>query len=105
MPEFDSTFFVKFLKKEKEVGDILFIYNLIYLIIQLIPKGKHKDYQLKYFRGDGALTKKFLINIVKSKVAYEKYLLDGIKYESLSSFKRLFILCKFNNIISVNSTY
>ena len=33
MPEFDSTFFVKFLKKEKEVGDILFIYNLIYLII------------------------------------------------------------------------
>lgn len=39
---------------------------------------------LKYFKGDVALTKQFLIKIVKSKVIYEKFLPDGIKYESLS---------------------
>lgn len=32
-PGFDSTFFVKFLKKEKEVDDISFTYNSLYLII------------------------------------------------------------------------
>ena len=26
-----------------------------------MPIGKHADYQLKYFRGNGSLTKKFLI--------------------------------------------
>lgn len=65
---FDSTFFVKFLGKEKE----------------LLPIGKHSDFKLNYFRGDGALTKNFLIKIVKSKVDYEKYLPDNIKYENLS---------------------
>ena len=49
-----------------------------------MPIGKHSDFKLNYFRGDGALTKNFLIKIVKSKVDYEKYLPDNIKYENLS---------------------
>lgn len=49
-----------------------------------MPIGKHNDYKLNYFRGDGSLTKQFLINIIKSKVEYERYLPDRIKYENLS---------------------
>ena len=50
----------------------------------MLPIGKHTDYKLKYFRGDGSLTKDFLIKIIKSKIAYNKFLPDGIKYENLS---------------------
>lgn len=39
---------------------------------------------MNYFRGDGTLTKDFLIKIIKSKAVYNKYLPDGIKYENLS---------------------
>ena len=38
---------------------------------------------MEYFRGDGSLTKEFLINIIKSKIVYQKYLPDGIKLENL----------------------
>jgi len=65
---FDSTFFVKFLCKQKK----------------LIPIGRHSDFKLSYFRGDGLLTKQFLLQTVKSKNEYESYLPDGIKLESLS---------------------
>jgi len=49
-----------------------------------LPIGKHSDYKLGYFRGDGSLTKDFLIKIVKSKITYQKYLPDGIKLENLT---------------------
>ena len=50
----------------------------------MLPNGKYADYKLNYFRGDGELIKSFLINIIKSKVDYEKFLPDKIKYENLS---------------------
>ena len=81
---FDSTFFVQFLTKKKEVRIFHIICILIFLFKQLLPIGKHTDYKLNYFRGDGALTKSFLINIIKSKVDYEKFLPDKTKYENLS---------------------
>lgn len=44
-----------------------------------MPIGKYNDYKLNYFRGDGNLTKQFLINIIKIKVEYERYLPVRIK--------------------------
>lgn len=81
---FDSTFFVKFLCKQKKVIIEIIQYNFLNSKIQLIPIGRHSDFKLSYFRGDGLLTKQFLLQTVKSKNEYESYLPDGIKLESLS---------------------
>jgi len=81
---FDATFFVQFLTEEKEVREIIILYNKNKLLLKLLPTGKHSDYKLNYFRGDGSLTKGFLIKIVKSKIEYEKYIPNKIKYENLS---------------------
>ena len=81
---FDSTFFVKFLTKEKKVSKYIFTFELLYLLFKLLPIGRHNDFRLNYFRNGGILTKEFLIKIVKSKVEYAPYLPDNIKLESLS---------------------
>lgn len=81
---FDSTFFVKFLCKQKVVRIEYFLYNMFKYAIYLLPIGGHSDFKLSYFRGDGVLTKNFLIKIVKSKKDYEKFLPDEIKLENLS---------------------
>ena len=81
----DSTqLFHSIFDEKKEVRIFHIICILIFLFKQLLPIGKHADYKLNYFRGDGALTKSFLINIIKSKVDYEKFLPDKTKYENLS---------------------
>ena len=81
---FDATFFIQFLTKEKEVRETILLYNKNKLLLKLLPIGKHSDYKLNYFRGDGSLTKDFLIKIVKSKIDYEKFIPNKIKYENLS---------------------
>ena len=46
--------------------------------------GKHSDYKLNYFRSDKSLTKEFLLNIIRAKNVYNKFLPDNIKLENLS---------------------
>ena len=49
-----------------------------------MPLGKHGDYKLSYFRKEGALTKKFLISLIKGKPKYIEYLPDNAKLENIS---------------------
>ena len=44
----------------------------------------HVDYKLKYYRCNDLLTKKFLINIIKDKPNYARYLPDGINLGNLT---------------------
>ena len=70
----------------------------------MLSIGKHTDYKLGYFRGDGSLTKEFLINIVKSKVAYQNYLPDKIKLENLTK-DFLFSLIAYIDPVTYSAMY